>query len=91
MALTAVGLFTAFYAVAIGITQRHPKTVLAYSSVSQMGVVAAVLGMGLAADESIAALAAAYLRGPSRAGEGRAVPRGGRGRRNRSTPRCRGS
>ena len=34
----------AFYAVAIGLTQRHPKAVLAYSSVSQMGVVAAVLG-----------------------------------------------
>ncbi|TVR57477.1 MAG: NADH/ubiquinone/plastoquinone (complex I) [Candidatus Competibacteraceae bacterium] len=46
--LTVVGLFTAFYSVAIGITQSNPKTVLAYSSVSQMGFVAAVLGMGLA-------------------------------------------
>jgi multicomponent Na+:H+ antiporter subunit A len=59
-ALTAVGLFTALYAVVIGVTQRHPKAVLAYSSVSQMGVIAAVAGMGLAAEESIAALAAAY-------------------------------
>jgi formate hydrogenlyase subunit 3/multisubunit Na+/H+ antiporter MnhD subunit len=46
--LTAVGLFTAFYSVVIGVTQSNPKTVLAYSSVSQMGFVAAVLGMGLA-------------------------------------------
>ena len=30
----------------IGITQANPKTVLAYSTVSQMGVVAAALGMG---------------------------------------------
>lgn len=49
--LTAVGLFTAFYSVLIGITQSNPKTVLAYSSVSQMGFVAAVLGMGLAAGQ----------------------------------------
>ncbi|QIB33645.1 complex I subunit 5 family protein [Ancylobacter pratisalsi] len=46
--LTALGLVTAFYGVAIGITQRHPKTVLAYSTVSQMGFVAAILGAGLA-------------------------------------------
>jgi NADH:ubiquinone oxidoreductase subunit 5 (subunit L)/multisubunit Na+/H+ antiporter MnhA subunit len=44
-----LGLFSAFYGVAIGITQQNPKTVLAYSSISQMGVIAAVLGMGLAA------------------------------------------
>jgi formate hydrogenlyase subunit 3/multisubunit Na+/H+ antiporter MnhD subunit len=31
----------------MGLTQRNPKTILAYSSVSQMGVVAAVFGMGL--------------------------------------------
>jgi multicomponent Na+:H+ antiporter subunit A len=48
-ALAAVGLFSAFYGVAIGITQSNPKTVLAYSSVSQMGLLAAVIGMGLVA------------------------------------------
>jgi formate hydrogenlyase subunit 3/multisubunit Na+/H+ antiporter MnhD subunit len=48
LALVAVGLFSAFYGVAVGITQANPKTVLAYSSVSQMGVIAAVFGMGLA-------------------------------------------
>jgi multicomponent Na+:H+ antiporter subunit A len=58
--LTAVGFVTAFYAVAIGLTQRHPKAVLAYSSVSQMGVVAAVLGMGLAAGDAKAGVAAAF-------------------------------
>jgi formate hydrogenlyase subunit 3/multisubunit Na+/H+ antiporter MnhD subunit len=46
--LIALGLFGAFYAVVAGITQRQVKTVLAYSTVSQMGVVAAVLGAGLA-------------------------------------------
>ena len=47
--LVTFGFFSAFYGVAIGITQANPKTVLAYSSISQMGVIAAVLGMGLAA------------------------------------------
>ena len=60
LVLTAVGFVTAFYAVAIGLTQRHPKAVLAYSSVSQMGVVAAVLGMGLAAGDATAGMAAAF-------------------------------
>ena len=36
-ALAAAGLFAALYGVVIGITQRDPKVVLAYSSVSQMG------------------------------------------------------
>ncbi len=47
-ALVVLGFFPAFYGVAIGITQQNPKTVLAYSSISQMGVIAAVLGMALA-------------------------------------------
>ena len=58
--LTVVGLLTAFYGIAIGITQANPKTVLAYSSISQMGLVAAVLGMGLAAGDGGAARAAAF-------------------------------
>jgi formate hydrogenlyase subunit 3/multisubunit Na+/H+ antiporter MnhD subunit len=60
LVLAAAGFVTAFYAVAIGLTQRHPKAVLAYSSVSQMGVVAAVLGMGLAAGDATAGMAAAF-------------------------------
>lgn len=58
--LAAAGLFTAFYGVAIGIFQRHPKAVLAYSSVSQMGLMVAVLGMGLKAGDPDAAIFAAY-------------------------------
>ncbi|MFK8249867.1 complex I subunit 5 family protein [Ancylobacter terrae] len=59
-ALILIGLFTAWYAVAVGITQRHPKTVLAYSTVSQMGFVAAILGAGLAAGDGASASLAAF-------------------------------
>jgi len=59
-ALAAVGLFTALYGVAIGITQSHPKAVLAYSSVSQMGVIVAVLGMGWSVGDASAAVSAAF-------------------------------
>lgn len=58
--LLAAGLFTAFYAVLMGITQANPKTVLAYSTVSQMGLVAAVLGAGLGVGSADAALVAAF-------------------------------
>jgi multicomponent Na+:H+ antiporter subunit D len=40
------GLLAAFYAVAVGVTQRNPKTILAYSSISQMGLM--TVGVGLA-------------------------------------------
>jgi multicomponent Na+:H+ antiporter subunit D len=40
------GLLAAFYAVVVGLTQRNPKTVLAYSSISQMGLM--TVGVGLA-------------------------------------------
>jgi formate hydrogenlyase subunit 3/multisubunit Na+/H+ antiporter MnhD subunit len=59
-ALAAAGLFSAFYGVAVGITQPNPKAVLAYSSVSQMGLLAAVLGMGVAAGDSGVPHAAAF-------------------------------
>ncbi len=51
-ACIAAGLTAAFYGVLVGVTQRHPKTVLAYSSISQMGLLAIALGCGLAAPES---------------------------------------
>jgi formate hydrogenlyase subunit 3/multisubunit Na+/H+ antiporter MnhD subunit len=60
-ALAAAGLFSGFYAVAVGITQANPKAVLAYSSVSQMGLLAAVLGMGWAAGEPGAAFEASFV------------------------------
>ncbi len=50
-ALVAVGFIGAFYGVAVGLTQVHPKVVLAYSSVSQMGLIAATLGAALAAGD----------------------------------------
>ena len=60
-ALAAVGFVTAFYGVLIGVTQQNPKAVLAYSSVSQMGVVAAAVGMALSAgDPNAPALVAFY-------------------------------
>lgn len=45
-ALIALGALATLYGVAVGLAQDDPKTVLAYSSVSQMGFMA--LGMGLA-------------------------------------------
>jgi formate hydrogenlyase subunit 3/multisubunit Na+/H+ antiporter MnhD subunit len=58
--LVALGFACAFYGVAIGITRAHPKTVLAYSSISQMGVIVAVLGAGLAQGEAGAAVTVAF-------------------------------
>lgn len=57
--LGSLGFITAFYGVALGITQSNPKTILAYSSVSQMGVVMAALGFGLAAGDATTPLSAA--------------------------------
>jgi formate hydrogenlyase subunit 3/multisubunit Na+/H+ antiporter MnhD subunit len=60
-ALVWVGFISAFYGVAIGVTQRDPKTMLAYSSISQMGVIAGAFGMALAsADQSAATNVAFY-------------------------------
>lgn len=46
--ISILGLTTAFYGAVCGIPQRNPKTVLAYSSLSQMGVMVAALGPLLA-------------------------------------------
>lgn len=46
----AAGIAGAFYGVAIGLSQTNPKTVLAYSSVSQMGWMIAAIGLGLAGE-----------------------------------------
>lgn len=59
-ALAAAGMLSAFYGVAVGITQDNPKTVLAYSSISQMGLLAAALGMGWAAGNPGAAIGASF-------------------------------
>jgi len=59
-ALATVGLFAALYGVAIGITQLNPRAVLAYSSVSQMGFILGVIGMGMAAGDAGVALLVAF-------------------------------
>ncbi|MEN0072877.1 MAG: complex I subunit 5 family protein [Paracraurococcus sp.] len=58
--LAGIGLVTAFWGVGCGITQDNPKTVLAYSTVSQMGVTAAALGMGLVLAAPGTAMAVAF-------------------------------
>lgn len=58
--LAALGMLGAFYGVAIGITQSRPKVILAYSSVSQMGFLVAVIGMGLATGDRGTVVAAAF-------------------------------
>ncbi|MGY6517424.1 MAG: proton-conducting transporter transmembrane domain-containing protein [Lysobacteraceae bacterium] len=45
--LLGLGLFTAFYGVAMGLPQTRAKTVLAYSTVSQMGLLAMLAGLAL--------------------------------------------
>lgn len=56
MILFAAGLFSAFYGVVVGLFQSNPRSVLAYSSVSQLGQMAAMLGAGLAMGSANAAL-----------------------------------
>mgnify|MGYP001375965121 CR=1 FL=1 len=60
MALLAMGLLTAFYGVVVGLAQSRPKTILAYSTVSQMGVIGAVAGAALAAGAAEAAAPIAF-------------------------------
>jgi formate hydrogenlyase subunit 3/multisubunit Na+/H+ antiporter MnhD subunit len=50
-ALVLLGLLAAFYGVIIGLTQREVKTILAYSSISQMGVMTMLVGCGLLAPD----------------------------------------
>jgi formate hydrogenlyase subunit 3/multisubunit Na+/H+ antiporter MnhD subunit len=46
-----MGVAATFYGVALGLLQRQAKTILAYSSISQMGVMTMVVGCGLLAPE----------------------------------------
>lgn len=55
------GLSAAFAAALYGILQRHPKAVLAYSSVSQMGMLTALFGAGLIAPALWTALVPAVV------------------------------
>lgn len=58
-ACVIIGLATAFYGVAVGVTQPDAKTNLAYSSVSQLGLALVAVGAGLARLEAAAPAAGA--------------------------------
>ena len=47
--ILAAGLFSAFFGAVLGLTQSNPRSVLAYSSISQLGQMTAALGAGVAA------------------------------------------
>jgi formate hydrogenlyase subunit 3/multisubunit Na+/H+ antiporter MnhD subunit len=55
------GLAGAFLAVLVGLTQRESKVVLAYSSVSQMGIAAMIMGLGMSEAEAWAGASAVIL------------------------------
>jgi len=45
--MIVAGIAAAFYAILVGLLQSCPKTVLAYSSVSKMGIMTVAVGLGL--------------------------------------------
>lgn len=49
--LVAAGLAAAFFGAAVGVLQSNPKTVLAYSSISQMGLITTGVGAALFSPE----------------------------------------
>lgn len=49
--LIGFGIWGAYFGVAVGIAQTRPKTILAYSSVSQMGLITSGVGLALLAPE----------------------------------------
>jgi NADH:ubiquinone oxidoreductase subunit 5 (subunit L)/multisubunit Na+/H+ antiporter MnhA subunit len=61
LGLAALGLFTAYYGALAGLAQCESKAVLAYSSVSQMGLMTLAIGLGLAYPAQWTALSAALL------------------------------
>jgi len=60
-ALAAAGLLTAAWGIFAGLPQREAKTVLAYSSMSQMGLMMVPVGLGLGAPAQWPLLRAALL------------------------------
>lgn len=89
--LIVAGLVGVFGAALVGVTQRQPKAVLAYSSISQMGLMILAMGLALARPEAMKyvfpavllyALHHALAKGALFLGVGMATsaPRGGVGR-----------
>lgn len=58
--LLCAGLLSALYGAIMGLTQANPRSVLAYSSISQLGQMAAVLGAGMASGNADAASLVAF-------------------------------
>jgi formate hydrogenlyase subunit 3/multisubunit Na+/H+ antiporter MnhD subunit len=63
-AFVVAGLVNAFYGAAVGICQRRVKTVLAYSSISQMGLIMVAVGAALMTGSGAAVAAAAFYSVP---------------------------
>ncbi|MBE0541863.1 MAG: NADH dehydrogenase [Verrucomicrobia bacterium] len=61
LTLVAMGLGAAFLGAVAGVTQKNPKTVLAYSSISQMGIITVGVGAGLAHPQAWSGILAAVL------------------------------
>ena len=59
--LISAGLGAAFLGTIVGAVQRNPKTVLAYSSISQMGIITTGLGIGALRPEAWLEIQAAVL------------------------------
>ena len=59
--MIVAGLAGVFGAALAGVTQRQPKAVLAYSSISQMGLMILAVGIGLARPESMTFVLPAVL------------------------------
>ena len=57
--LVVLGFLAAFLAAVVGVLQERPKTILAYSSISQMGVMTVGVGLVLLLPEARAALVVA--------------------------------
>ena len=59
--MITAGAVAAFYAALVGLLQSNPKTVLAYSSVSTMGVMTIGVGLGLVSEDGWPFLLSAIL------------------------------
>lgn len=61
MLVVMAGVAAALYGAAVGVTQREAKAVLAYSSIGQMGIMTAAIGVALLAPDLAGALMAALV------------------------------
>ncbi len=59
--MIVAGMLAVFYAVLVGLLQSNAKTVLAYSSISSMGMMTMAVGLGLVAPENWAFILTAIL------------------------------